>query len=147
MIRTAKKTDMEQLLQIWLNSNIDAHDFIPPKYWIDNYPLVADQLPQADIYLYEADGNIYGFVGVMDDYIAGIFVDKAHRSAGIGRQLLNHVKALYPTLSLGVYQKNQRAVRFYLREGFAINNEQLDQSTGEIEYTMFWQRNNTAPNI
>ena len=105
MIRTAQKTDMEQLLQIWLISNIDAHDFIPPKYWIDNYPLVADQLPQADIYLYEADGNIYGFVGVMDDYIAGIFVDKAHRSAGIGRQLLNHVKALYPTLSLGVYQK------------------------------------------
>ena len=147
MIRTAQKTDMEQLLQIWLNSNIDAHDFIPPKYWIDNYPLVADQLPRADIYLYEADGKIYGFVGVMDGYIAGIFVDKAHRSAGIGSQLLNHVKELYPTLSLGVYQKNQRAVRFYLREGFAINNEQLDESTGEIEYTMFWQRNNTAPNI
>lgn len=147
MIRTAQKTDMEQLLQIWLNSNIDAHDFIPQKYWIDNYPLVADQLPQADIYLYEADGNIYGFVGVMDGYIAGIFVDKAHRSAGIGRQLLNHVKALYPTLSLGVYQKNQRAVRFYLREGFAINKEQLDESTGEIEYSMFWQRNNTAQSI
>lgn len=73
MIRTAQKTDMEQLLQIWLNSNIDAHDFIPQKYWIDNYPLVADQLPQADIYLYEADGNTYGFVGVMDGYIARNF--------------------------------------------------------------------------
>lgn len=45
----------------------------------------------------------------------------------------------HSTLSLGVYQKNKRAVSFYLREGFSILSEELDEATGETEYTMIWK--------
>ena len=56
----------------------------------------------------------------MDDYLAGIFVDKKCRSMGIGKGLLDCIKKNYPVFSLNVYQKNRRAVDFYLREGLVV---------------------------
>ena len=60
-------------------------------------------------------------------------------ACGIGKHLLEYVKQTHSTLSLGVYQKNKRAVSFYLREGFSILSEELDEATGETEYTMIWK--------
>ena len=40
---------------------------------------------------------------------------------------------------LNVYQKNTRAISFYQREGFEIQNSGLDPATGEKEYVMVWQ--------
>ena len=41
---------------------------------------------------------------------------------------------------LQVYQRNARAIRFYQREGFRIQNEGMDEHTGEKDYTMVWER-------
>jgi len=35
-------------------------------------------------------------------------------------------------------KKNERAVRFYLREGFVIQGEQIDINTNETELVMKW---------
>ena len=43
-------------------------------------------------------------------------------------------------LQLNVYQKNARAISFYQREGFIIQCEDLDEATGEKEYTMLWKQ-------
>lgn len=39
-------------------------------------------------------------------------------------------------LSLNVYKKNVRAVKFYQREKFSIHNESIDKNTQEKEYVM-----------
>ena len=83
---------------------------------------------------------IRGFIGITDGYIAGIFVDRPFRSHGIGKQLLDFTKQLHPSLSLSVYQKNQKAVSFYLREGFSVFSQSLDEDTNEREYTMIWNK-------
>lgn len=138
MIRKFQEADTRQVMQIWLNSNIDAHPFVPKEYWESNFEMVQDQLVQAEVYVYEIEKSIQGFIGIVDGYIAGIFVDKKCRSCGIGRQLLTYVKQVYPALTLGVYQKNSRAIEFYHREGFSVMSEQIDKETGEREYTMGW---------
>ena len=56
--------------------------------------------------------------------------------------LLNHVKAAKGELSLSVYQKNEAAVRFYIREGFSVQAEKTDEDTGEAELSMVWKRGN-----
>ena len=33
MIRKMKSTDLDKVMDIWLFSNIQAHDFIPEEYW------------------------------------------------------------------------------------------------------------------
>lgn len=141
MIRRLQKADTERIMQIWLNGNVDAHPFIPKDYWQSNYAMVQKQLLQADVFVYEMYGEIQGFIGIVDHYIAGIFVDKKYRSLGVGKQLLSDAKQKYMNLSLSVYQKNTKAVAFYCREGFSIQSEGLDEATGETEYAMIWKAN------
>lgn len=140
MIREFQISDTQIVMQLWLAGNEDAHSFIAKEYWQANFEEVEKQLLKADIFVYDLNGEIKGFIGLMDEYIAGIFVDKAYRSQGIGRQLLEYVKQLHSTLSLNVYQKNERALRFYRENGFAIVSKQNDEHTGEIEFTMIWNK-------
>lgn len=128
-------------MQIWLEANIQAHSFIPKEYWTENYAMVKDMLPQAEIYVHEDDVNqIDGFIGLTDHYIAGVFVKESAQSKGIGKQLLDYAKEIKSDMYLNVYQKNARAVLFYQREQFIVQSEGIDESTNEKEFTMAWSR-------
>ena len=72
-------------------------------------------------------------------YIEGIFIHGEAQSNGIGKQLLDFVKKVKPELTLSVYKKNVRAVKFYQREDFGIHCEDRDRDTGEKEYVMIWK--------
>ncbi len=141
MIRKFEAKDTERIMQIWLEVNIETHHFVRSDYWLSQYQSVQEQLLQADIYVYEQDKKIQGFVGMMDDYLAGIFVDEKCRSMGIGKDLLECVKENYPVFTLNVYQKNRRAVDFYLREGLSVVSKGIDKDTKEADYTMAWKSN------
>ena len=140
MIRKLQKTDVIKVADIWLDSNIKAHDFIPAQYWKSNFELVKELLLQATVYVYEHNQEIQGFIGLNDEYVEGIFVSDEMQSQGIGKLLLNFVKEKKTKLYLNVYQKNTRAIHFYQREGFEIQREGLDEVTGEKDYVMVWQR-------
>lgn len=140
MIREFQMSDTEQVMRLWISGNIDAHSFVPEEYWYSHFGEVQEALLQAKVFVCDIDGNIKGFIGLMNEYIAGIFVDENCRSTGIGRQLLTYVKEKYDILSLSVYQQNSRAVAFYQREGFLIQSEGVDEDTGKKEYTMFWKK-------
>ena len=141
MIRELQKTDIDTVSQIWLDANRDAHDFIPAEYWENNFLPVKKMLLQAEVYVYmdERKNRIEGFVGLDQEYIAVIFVRKEARSGGIGKALLDFVKEKKQELTLNVYRKNERAVRFYEREGFQIIDRTVDKSTDEKEYLMKWK--------
>ena len=138
MIRKLQNVDINKVVDIWLKTNLEAHDFIPGQYWTSNYEAVKKMLPQAEVYVYEDNKIIQGFVGVRDEYIEGIFVSGKMKSHGIGKALLDYIKDKKARLQLNVYQKNVRAMSFYQREGFTIQSEGLDEFTGEKEYVMEW---------
>ena len=140
MVRDFQAEDLNRIMDLWLETNIQAHDFIEKSYWQDHFDEVMEILPKASVYVYEDNGSIEGFIGLMNNYIAGIFISKDNQSRGIGRQLLHHVKENHNELSLKVYEKNQRAVNFYLREGFLVTEKQVDRENGEVEYEMVWNR-------
>lgn len=140
MIREFQENDLNRIMELWLDTNIQAHDFIHKSYWQEHFQEVKEILPSASVSVYEEKGIIQGFIGLMDSYIAGIFISKDQQSKGIGSQLLNHVKENHTQLSLKVYKKNKRAVDFYLREGFLVTEQQEDKETAEVEYEMVWTR-------
>lgn len=140
MIRSFRQEDIDIVMEIWLNTNVTAHWFVPEKYWQDNATAVKEMLPQSELYVYEEQARIQGFVGLMDDYIAGIFVSEKSQSKGIGKQLLEYIKGKKSQLTLSVYEKNRGAVKFYQREGFCIQSENVDENTGEQEYFMIWKK-------
>ncbi|MEE0131827.1 MAG: N-acetyltransferase [Clostridium sp.] len=139
MIRKLQKVDINRVADIWLKTNLKAHFFIPEQYWISNYEFVKEMLPQAEVYVYEDDKMIQGFIGVSDEYIEGIFVSDEMQLCGIGKMLLDYIKDKKDKLQLKVYQKNVRAMSFYQREGFTIQSEEMDEFTREKEYVMNWE--------
>ena len=102
---------------------------------------VRTALARAEVWVFETEARaeISGFIGLLGDYIAGIFVRREARSGGVGRQLLDHVKTSRGQLRLQVYRKNLRAAAFYRREGFRVLEEGVDPETGEAELLMEWR--------
>ena len=140
MVRKLRNADVNKVADIWLDTNMKAHYFIPTQYWKSNFELVKELLLQATVYIYEDNQEIQGFIGLNDEYIEGIFVSDEMQSQGIGKILLNYAKDKRNKLLLNVYQKNTQAISFYKREGFGIQYSGLDESTGEKDYVMVWQQ-------
>lgn len=140
MIRNFRESDIDSIMKIWLEVNIQAHYFIEEDYWKHNYDNVKSAILQAEIYVYEQNDRICGFIGLMEDYIAGIFVSHECQSNGIGKQLLDRAKNKHDMLELNVYRKNERAVKFYMSNGFSEISESIDENTSETELCMEWKR-------
>ena len=139
MIRKMNPEDLQKVVELWLRVNIANHRFIKREYWLKQAAAVEEAMKDADIYVYEENQKIIAFVGLIDQYVAGIFVSNSKQSKGIGKSLLQHIKASSQTLSLKVYQKNEGALRFYQREGFKIVSEGLDEDNNEKDFLMTWK--------
>lgn len=128
--------NLEELIQIWLETNIQAHNFIEESYWKQNVDFVKQALPCAVVYCV-GQQPIKGFLGISDNgWIEGLFVRKAFQRNGIGKQLIEQAKKDFNTLSLYVYAKNENAIAFYKNIGFVITSQNIEQQTGQKQYTM-----------
>lgn len=139
MIRELQRSDINRVAEIWLDTNLKAHDFISEQYWRSNFDMVKEALLQAEVYVYESGGKVQGFIGLDGEYIEGIFVSNKMQSRGIGKALLDYAKSRKSELRLNVYRKNTRAIRFYQREGFSVRSEGLDEAVGEKDFLMVWK--------
>lgn len=140
MIRKLEGFMIDDVMEIWLDENITTHDFIDEEYWRSNYQYVKNALSSAHVMVYEDEGIIKGFIGLMDEgYIAGLFVSRKYRNQGIGKCLLDRCKKEYNSLRLHVYEKNISAINFYKKSGFEIRSIEKSIDTGEIEYWMEWR--------
>ena len=138
-IRKANKTDINRVMDIWLRANLEAHNFVDPSYWKDNFAVVKQEIQNADVFVVEVKNEIVGFAGLKEDYLAGIFFDQKVRHQGLGTELLNYLKQRYSQLILDVYQKNLAAVNFYQKNGFKIIQEKEYQNQNLNEYQMMWK--------
>ena len=142
MIKEFKIENLEEVMEIWLQNNINAHNFIERDYWINNFDLVKKLLPDTKVYIFQEDNIIKGFIGVIEDgYIAGLFVKEKYQREGIGEKLIKYIKPKYNQLKLDVYSKNKNAIKFYLKNNFKIVNEKNNEDTNELEYEMIFSKN------
>lgn len=125
MIRVLEEKDVDIVAKIWLETNIKAHVFVASNYWKEHYEMVKDMFLQAEAYVYEIEKEIMGFIGLDKEYIEGIFVLDQCQKRGIGKALLNHVKAKKEHLSLNVYQKILMRFSFIKEKVFVFNMRML----------------------
>lgn len=139
-IRKAEPHDYRLLSDIWLESSLIAHDFIPIEFWRSHQTAMEEQyLPAAEVYVAEDNSGPVGFAALVNKRLAAIFVSPEQQGRGIGNRLLHHTKTLRDVLELNVYQKNTKSLGFYLAKGFEIVSESLDSPTGEKEWVMQWE--------
>ncbi|MDD4600816.1 putative N-acetyltransferase YjaB [bioreactor metagenome] len=142
MVKEFEMIKIDEVMKIWLDTNISAHNFIPEEYWANNYNVVKEQyMPIAKTFVCEEDSAIKGFISIIKgSFIGALFVEEGCQGQGIGLELVNHCKALYPKLELAVYVDNIGAVNFYKRCGFEIQVEKVNEDSGFREYAMLWNK-------
>ena len=139
MIRKIKKYDLEQVLNIWLETSIVAHNFIERNYWVSKLNDMKNiYIPNSETYVYESETDIYGFFSLSENILAAIFVKPDQQGRGIGTKLLQKAKKLRNELRLTVYRENSKSVLFYEKAGFRYVKEQKDENTGHLEIIMQW---------
>ena len=138
MIRLAERQDLDRIMEIWLEGNLQAHDFVDPAYWTGCLQEVREAIAQADVWVWDDSGRVEAFAGMVEHYLAGLFVSGAQRGKGIGGLLLEHIKEQRFPLTLHVYSRNAGAVQFYERHGFGIVSEYIDPETGQPEREMIF---------
>ena len=137
MIRQATPDDADTILDVWLLASLQAHDFIPAAFWWQQQEAMrARYLPAAQIWVCERQGEVQGFVALVNDYVAALFVRPDCQQNGIGRALLDTAKQQRHTLTLRVYCENDIAVNFYCNQGFSIIAEGTDAATSQPELYM-----------
>lgn len=139
-IRKFIDSDLPQVMKIWYEGNLEAHDFVPKDYWDRNYNYVKRAILQADVYVYETNGIIAGFVGMEDDYLEGLFVHKDFRGLGFGTRLLERIKEENDFFTLHVFAANYGAYTFYRNRGLLIREEEVNEDLGEVEYLMYFRK-------
>lgn len=143
MIRKYEKKDLDTILTIWLDASIIAHDFIAQSYWEGKVGDMRNTyIPASDTFVYidEQSGKVEGFISLVDNYIAAVFVEPSKQGKGIGKQLISCVKQLYDELSLGVYSENLNSVAFYEKQGFVVVEEKEEEDTKHFELVMTFKK-------
>lgn len=142
MIRNLRNDDIDIVMELWKESTMEAQSFISDEYWLENYDNVKNNyLPNSDTYVYEEDGEIKGFVSLIENiFIGGLFLKVDCQRKGIGSKIIDFLKADHDKLQLAVYDRNVRAMNFYLKSGFKITNTEIDEKTNEKEHLMEWKR-------
>ncbi|WP_371068994.1 N-acetyltransferase [Sediminibacillus sp. JSM 1682029] len=140
-IRPNENTEVDRLVEIWYKGSLIAHDFIDKNYWTSQQREMAEKyIPMSETYVVSNEKAVVGFVSMMDNYLAALFIDVKHQGEGYGKGLLDFIKTKRENIQLKVYKKNKKAVDFYLKNGFVIKEETVDEQTSEEEFLMEWEK-------
>jgi len=142
MIRLLEEKDIDAVMDIWLKTNISAHDFIPEKYWVGNFHAVKGEfLPKSENYIFIEDETIKAFISVIEGHFIGaLFVTKEYQKQGVGKKLIEYCKSLYNNLDVAVYVENNKAISFYENCGFKTKRQKKNTDSGHPEYIMSWHK-------
>jgi putative acetyltransferase len=126
-IRRAEERDVTPVSRIWHEGWRDAHEGrVPQELYrfrtAETYPdRVRTRLPHT--WVAERDGEVIGFVVVIDDELEQLYVDAAARGTGAARDLMDAAltslrESGSPRAWLAVVAENARARAFYEKSGW-----------------------------
>lgn len=134
-IRQATACDHMPLADLWRRSVEATHHFLPSGemerlfHDVRNIYLSGVEVlwvaelahcGQAASAQHAAGSPLAGFIGCNGAQVEMLFVEPRCFRHGVGRTLLEHVRALHSRLTLDVNEQNPQALAFYERQGFKV---------------------------
>jgi len=131
LVRSCRPEDEDRLMEIWLKASRVGHAFLTEDD-LERQSLIVREtyLPMAQNWVATRKGRILGFIGLLDNFIGGLFVDPAAHGTGLGKALIDHASAIKRTLDVEVYAANERAIGFYRRCGFVETERKPQDDEG-----------------
>ena len=132
VIRDYNENDTDQILAVWMKANAIAHPFMTEEYVAKVISDIRNiYLPNTVTYVYETDGQLVGFISLIENEIGAIFVHPDLHKRGIGRTLLERALVDHSSLEVEVFKNNSIGRAFYNKEGFFVIKEHVHEETGQ----------------
>ena len=137
IIRLARASEYDEVARIWMESWVstgleDASNFLLAKL----RARVPMEIKKGwSLYVADDDGKLAAMLALHlpDRYLDQLFVAPEYQSSGLGRQLLAFTRLQLPDeIWLRCVRENEKAWRWYEREGFAFEKEQIEPMTGRM---------------
>lgn len=118
-LRPSRPEDGPRVVEIWAAAVDATHDFLTPEDRAAIGREVETFLPSAAMTLAVDDRDrAIGFMLIDNGHMEALFIDPAHRGAGVGAILIDYALAVHPLLTTDVNEQNAQAVGFYEHMGF-----------------------------
>jgi ribosomal protein S18 acetylase RimI-like enzyme len=148
-IRPARPEEYDEIARVWMNSWVstgleDASSFLLAK--------LRARIPQEiekgwSLFVADDGGAIAAMLALHlpDIYLDQLFVAPEYQGRNIGRRLLGFTRQLLPDeIWLRCVRENEKAWRWYEREGFAFEKEAVEPMTGFVMKYYRWKKKETV---
>ena len=145
IIRPARVSEYDEIARVWMESWVstgleDASNFLLAK--------LRARIPQEvekgwSLFVADDAGKLAAMLALHLPklYLDQLFVAPAYQGRSLGRRLLAFARTHLPDeIELRCVRENEKAWRWYEREGFVFEKEQVEPMTGFVMKYYRWKR-------
>ena len=148
-IRPARADEYDEVARVWMESWVSTGLEEASKYLLANLRArVPHEMEKGwTLYVADDDGRIAAMLALHlpDRYLDQLFVAPDYQGKGLGRQLLAFTRKHLPDeIWLRCVRENDKAWRWYEREGFVFEKETVEPMTGFVMKHYRWMREGSA---
>ena len=148
-IRPARPDEYNEVARVWMNSWVSTGLAEASEFLLANLRTRVHYEIERGWTLFVADDR--GMLAAMlalhlpKRYLDQLFVAPEYQGKSLGRELLAFTRAQLPDeISLRCVRENEKAWRWYEREGFVFEQEQVEPTTGFMMKYYRWRRNEST---
>jgi ribosomal protein S18 acetylase RimI-like enzyme len=142
VIRPARSDEYEQITRVWMNSWVstgleDASETLMARL---RERVITEAAQGWSLYVADHNGKLAAMLALHlpDNYLDQLFVAPEYQGSGLGWRLLAFTRQRMPDeIWLRCVRENDKAWRWYEREGFVFEKEEIEPKNG---FTMKYYR-------
>jgi len=145
MIRPARPDEYDEIARVWMESWVSTGLEDASKFLLAQLRARVPREIENGWSLFVADdgGTLAAMLALHLPklYLDQLFVAPAYQGHSLGRQLLGFTRSLLPDeIHLRCVRENEKAWRWYEREGFLFEKEQVEPITGRTMKYYRWRK-------
>lgn len=145
LIRPARPDEYDEVARVWMESWVSTGLAEPSNFLLANLRARVRREIEDGWTLFVADdaGAIAAMLALHlpKHYLDQLFVAPAWQGRSLGRQLLAFTRTQLPDeIYLRCVRENEKAWRWYEREGFVFENEEVAEATGFMMKCYRWKQ-------
>jgi GNAT superfamily N-acetyltransferase len=138
VIRPARAEEYDEIARVWMESWVSTGLEEASNFLLAKLRARVPREIENGWTLFVADDN-----GALAAMLDQLFVAPAWQGRSLGRQLLAFTRTQLPDeIVLRCVRENEKAWRWYEREGFVFEKEQVEPMTGFVMKHYRWKRGN-----